>query len=627
MQMGDRIPLTGLPFFLFKPFSTMSNQNKPAPSSIYNARILQAKTHLTKLQKKQQLMPMLRLLSFGALVLIISIGITMHLSWVFLALLPVVGLYIRLGIVDANIKQQIAQNEHIVRINQNELGYLEGDLTPFVPGTQFVDYNHNYSHDLDLFGEYSLYRALNRTSSPGGGQRLADWLNNAFEFRNEIELRQVALAELAPMIDFRQQSQLIFGETKPEASDLDKLVKWLGTPSDNPLLVKMKPLLYGIPVITILAIVTSALGWLPITLPAFCIALQLTLVMRFGRKIMAEHQSIGSQYTILKKYAGFLELFINTPLKASWMQQQKESLKRFKGQDPVLVLRKLASLLNWMDSNLNILVAMLLNGLLMFNLHLILRISAWKRLYGAQIPTWFDCIANIDATLSLANFTFNHPNFNLPILKSDGFKLEATDLGHPLIPEKECITNSIHITGTNQFRIITGANMSGKSTFLRTVGTNWILAMIGAPVFASTFEFQPIAIASSIRTNDSLARHESYFYAELKRLKEIIEELAKGEPLLILLDEILKGTNSRDKQNGSVALIKQLMKYKPIGLFATHDLELGNLIKTYPDNIQNLCFEISITGNQLLIDYKLRNGVCSTLNASYLMRQMGITEE
>jgi DNA mismatch repair ATPase MutS len=169
--------------------------------------------------------------------------------------------------------------------------------------------------------------------------------------------------------------------------------------------------------------------------------------------------------------------------------------------------------------------------------------------------------------------------------------------------------------------------MSGKSTFLRTIGTNLVLAMTGAPVFASSFVFQPIAIASSIRTSDSLARHESYFYAELKRLKEILEELAKGAPLLILLDEILKGTNSYDKQNGSVALIKQLMKYKPIGLFATHDLELGNLRTAYPENIQNLCFEISIEDNKLFIDYKLRPGVCSTLNASYLMKQMGITEE
>jgi hypothetical protein len=605
----------------------MSNQNTPTPAFTYNERIQAATKHLGKLQKRQDIMPVLRLLSFGALILVISIGVTMQVSWAFLALLPVVGLYIRLGIVDAKIKQQIAENELIVRINQNELAYLKGDLTPFDAGLQFLDHSHNYAHDLDVFGDYSIYRALNRTSSPGGSQILANWLSDAFLYRHEIEQRQEAFIELAPMVDFRQQCQLIFGETKPLESDLEKLKKWLETPSDNTLLVKLKPFLYAFPLITILSIAASAVGWLPITLPAFCIALQLTFVMRFGRKIMIEHQSIGSQYSILKKYAGFLELLLNTDLRSKWIKQQKESLYGAKSQNPALVLRQLAALLNWMDSNLNFLVALLLNGLLMFNLHLLLRLSHWKRLHASQIPKWFICMANVDAALSLANYTYNHPNFNFPTCKTDGFKLEAIDLGHPLIPENECITNTVQITGTNQFCIITGANMSGKSTFLRTVGTNLVMAMIGAPVFASSFVFQPIAIASSIRTNDSLARHESYFYAELKRLKEIIDELAKGEPLLILLDEILKGTNSRDKQNGSIALIKQLMKYKPIGLFATHDLDLGNLIKTYPNNIQNLCFEISITGNQLLIDYKLRKGVCSTLNASYLMRQMGITDE
>lgn len=605
----------------------MSSQNTANPAVIYNARIAAATTELGKIQKKQRIMPLLRLLSFAALILILVIGITLHISLVFLALIPVVGLYVRLGLVDAKIKNQIAEKEFIIQLNQNELSYLKGDFTPFDAGHRFLDYGHNYAHDLDIFGDYSLYRALNRTATPGGGRMLANWLSNAFGCRHEIEQRQEAIRELAPMLDFRQQCQLMFGETKPLDGDLEKLKKWLASPSDSTLLLKLKPLLFALPLFTFVSIVASSLAWLPLTLPAFCIALQLTLVMRFGRKIMLEHQAIGSQYTILKKYAGFLDLVLNTPLKANWINQQKETLQGAQGQDPVVALRKLASLLNWMDSNLNILVAMVLNGLLMFNLHLLLRISAWKRLYATQIPTWFAGIATIDASLSLANFAYNHPSFTFPVCKKDGFRLEASDLGHPLISEKECVTNSIQIAGANQFCIITGANMSGKSTFLRTIGTNLVLAMVGAPVFASTFVFQPIAIASSIRTNDSLARHESYFYAELKRLKEIIEELAKGEPLLILLDEILKGTNSRDKQNGSVALIKQLMKYKPIGLFATHDLELGNLYNTYPNNIQNLCFEISITGNQLHIDYKLRKGVCSTLNASYLMRQMGITDE
>jgi DNA mismatch repair ATPase MutS len=166
--------------------------------------------------------------------------------------------------------------------------------------------------------------------------------------------------------------------------------------------------------------------------------------------------------------------------------------------------------------------------------------------------------------------------------------------------------------------------MSGKSTFLRTVGTNFVLAMIGAPVFAKKFDFSPVLLHSSIRTSDSLAKKESFFYAELKRLKEIITELEQGQHVFILLDEILKGTNSLDKQAGSIALLEQLIKYQSVGLIATHDLVLGDLIQSYPENIANLCFEIQIVNEEMSIDYKLREGVCQNLNATYLMKKMGI---
>jgi hypothetical protein len=212
-------------------------------------------------------------------------------------------------------------------------------------------------------------------------------------------------------------------------------------------------------------------------------------------------------------------------------------------------------------------------------------------------------------------------------LSSEEFLLKAAKLGHPLIPAASCTTNDFEIDGWKQFYIITGANMSGKSTFLRTIGTNCILAMMGAPVFAKKFVFTPVEIHCSIRTNDSLVKGESYFYAELKSLKEIIGELELGHRKLILLDEILKGTNSSDKQSGSIALVKQLMRYNVVGIFATHDVAISGLIDNYPGHIRNLCFEISIEDDRMEIDYKLRPGVCKNLNASYLMKKMGIVLE
>ena len=291
---------------------------------------------------------------------------------------------------------------------------------------------------------------------------------------------------------------------------------------------------------------------------------------------------------------------------------------------PSLLIRRLAKLLNMMDSNLNLLVSLIMNGLFMFNIHVLMAVEHWRLKYRDQVPEWFKVLAEMDALSSLGTYAFNNPMYIYPEPVADGFQFVAEKIGHPLIPAETCVTNDIEIRGWNQFRIITGANMSGKSTFLRTIGTNLLLAMMGAPVFASRLKFYPIEIHSSIRTNDSLTKRESYFYAELKRLKEIITELESGSQKLILLDEILKGTNSSDKQTGSVALIKQLMKYKLAGLFATHDLALGELVNHYPENIQNLCFEIHITGDRMEIDYKLTPGVCRNLNASFLMKSMGI---
>jgi DNA mismatch repair ATPase MutS len=290
-------------------------------------------------------------------------------------------------------------------------------------------------------------------------------------------------------------------------------------------------------------------------------------------------------------------------------------------------IHQLATILKYMDSNLNLLVSVILNGMFMFNLHLLLKVEKWKKDNSEKVPDWFETIATFDALTSLANFAYNQSNFTFPKKLDDDFSFKAENLGHPLIQQEKRVVNNLDINGWNQFAIITGANMSGKSTFLRTIGVNYILAMTGAPVCASNLEFYPVQIHSSIRTNDSLARNESYFYAELKRLKQIIDELESGKRKFILLDEILKGTNSKDKQAGSFALIEQLLRYKSVGMFATHDLALGDLANQYPDHVNNLCFEIHISGDEMKIDYILHKGVCKNLNATYLMKNMGILFE
>ena len=227
---------------------------------------------------------------------------------------------------------------------------------------------------------------------------------------------------------------------------------------------------------------------------------------------------------------------------------------------------------------------------------------------------------------SLGTFAFNHPTFVYATIEKE-IVIEATAIGHPLIPQNECIANDFTLGQNKSVLIITGANMAGKSTFLRTIGVNLVLALSGAPLCARTFRCPVIDMRSGMRTADSLKDHQSYFYAELNRLKVIMDDLRSDRPLLILLDEILKGTNSADKQAGSIALVKQLLPHPCLALIATHDLAMGELAKEFPERIQNYCFEATIENDQLSFDYKLKPGLATKMNATFLMRKMGILLE
>ena len=253
------------------------------------------------------------------------------------------------------------------------------------------------------------------------------------------------------------------------------------------------------------------------------------------------------------------------------------------------------------------------------------RLDRWRGIYKDYLEKWFETLSCFDALNSLACFSFNNPGFIFPEPVDTAFVLKAEDCGHPLILEDSRINNPIGLEGWKQFIIVTGANMAGKSTYLRTVAVNFILAMTGAPVCASKFVFSPAEIFTSIRTRDNLLQNESYFFAELKRLKAIIDELDSGTQLFIILDEILKGTNSKDKQMGSLALLKQLIRYNATGLIATHDLSLGSLIEEFPENIRNKRFEVEIENDNLVFDYTLKDGISRNLNATFLMKKMGIT--
>jgi len=289
-------------------------------------------------------------------------------------------------------------------------------------------------------------------------------------------------------------------------------------------------------------------------------------------------------------------------------------------------VKKLSRLIQSFDNRMNILVSFFLNGLFLWDYQCIHKLEKWKSEYKELFPVWLEMVGKVDAFISLANFAYNNPAFCYPALSEKGTVFSATSLGHPLIHEEKRVCNDFVLNSTGKVCIITGANMAGKSTFLRTIAVNYILAMAGAPVCAVKLEFIPLRLFTSMRTTDLLSENESYFYAELKRIRSLKLRYENREPLFFILDEILKGTNSADKSLGSKLFLKRLVEMGGTGLIATHDTSIGDMEKDFPQSVFNMCFEIEIEGESIRFEYKLQNGITQKMNAALLMRQMGILD-
>jgi DNA mismatch repair ATPase MutS len=336
------------------------------------------------------------------------------------------------------------------------------------------------------------------------------------------------------------------------------------------------------------------------------------------------HRVLSRKYNFLSSMNGLLSAFENESFNSSRLNEIKENIAG-KGSSASVSVKKLGSLIQAFDSRNNIMVAFVLNGLFLWDYQSINRLERWKSVYRNSFAIWLEMIGQVDAFISLGNYAFNNPGFAYPVISSEGIVFSAKNLGHQLIEENKRVCNTFSIGKKGTVCIISGANMAGKSTFLRTVAVNYILGMAGAPVCADEMFFLPSKIFTSMRTVDSLSDNESYFYAELKRLSFLKKMIENGEPVFFILDEILKGTNSEDKSTGSKLFLQRIIENHATGLIATHDTSLGKLKSVYPSVI-NKCFEIEIQGDKIIFDYKLQDGVTQKMNAVFLMKQMGILD-
>lgn len=509
------------------------------------------------------------------------------------------------------------------RIIQEELQALSGDYSSFEDGKEYVNPEHPYSFDLDIFGRRSLFQSINRTCTFFGKVRLAEWLQNHLHEKTSIEKRQEMVREISEHTLFREQFRVAGLVRHGQSSDAEKIQAWSQSPAQYLHAGWVKAFIWGVPVINSLLLITSLAGWTSFSWLGLSFGIFLVLSFGIIKRATYIQETYGKQLKSLNGYARLIALAKAEDWKSAGMQELMERFN-LNGQSPVQALQQLSKELDRLDLRNNQFLYVLLEGSIFFQLQEIVRIERWKARYGQHINEWLETVGELDALCSLGTFAYNHPQYTYPELTEKPFCFLATQMGHPLMPASQCVKNDATIPSRPFFLIITGANMAGKSTYLRTIGVNYLLACVGAPVCCEKLKLHPNQLITSLRTSDSLSDNESYFFAELKRLKRIIDLLNQGQQLFIILDEILKGTNSMDKQKGSFDLIRQFMQLKANGIIATHDLLLGSLIKQFPEEIRNYCFEADIKENELTFSYKLREGLAQNMNACFLMKKMGI---
>jgi len=513
--------------------------------------------------------------------------------------------------------------ENLVLVNLNEASAVAGDLSGLDSGKLYMDPAHDFSYDVDLFGNSSLFHYLNRTVTGYGRDILAGWLSDPYKISAQLSLRQEAIKELAPRVEWRHVFMASGMKKSLEKSEITGLLDWMSEPEFIKSSAVKKILIYFLPSLAGLSLILLIAGALHYSIFIAVFLFNLGYIVAGLKKTNQVHYVLSKKYSYLSSMDGLLKTFDNVSFKSDILNEIKLNISGNR-ESAAASVNKLGRLIQAFDSRLNIIVSFILNGLFLWDYHTVYRLERWKAEYKSLFPVWLEMLGQADAYISLGNYAYNNPLFVYPGVSDNSSVFSATNMGHQLINENERVCNDFDIKRRGSVCIISGANMAGKSTFLRTVAVNYILGMAGAPVCAGEMKFVPLKLFTSMRTTDSLSNNESYFYAELKRLKLLKSRIEKGENILFILDEILKGTNSADKSLGSKLFLKRLIELGGTGLIATHDTSLGEMEKDYPGMITNMCFEIEIDGETIIFDYKLQNGITHKMNAALLMKQMGI---
>jgi ABC-type multidrug transport system fused ATPase/permease subunit len=542
-------------------------------------------------------------------------------GWAASAMLLVV--FIVLVIVHGRLARTRERAEAAIAWHKRALERLDGKWTSFPErGDACKDDAHPYALDLDIYGQDSLLQYLNDTRTPFGERNLASWLA-APAPRPEILERQQAVRELSEMYDLRE-SVFVEGTLHAGAfTDPDPLLRWCDQPTAAAIPGWLRALAWLLPALLVADIVAAsyavAPGW-----PAFALfVLNLLVLQSLRARLQPTIEATGKRSAELARYGSMLALLERADFKSPALRAIRDSL-RSTGATASVEIAKLSHLVSWLDARQNGAFRTIIGPALLWDLHWVAAIQSWQRRVGPAARTWLDCVGRTEALASLATFSFEHPNYAMPEIDENPLVFDAKGLGHPLLEGDRRVVNDVQFEGPGTALLVTGSNMSGKSTLLRAIGVAAVLAMAGAPVCAGRLRIGQCTVRTSMRVSDSLRDGISRFYAELLKLKGVVESARSGAPVLFLLDEILHGTNSRERHIGARSILRTLLAHGATGAVSTHDLALADLEQATGQKVRNVHFEEQVVEGKMTFDYLLRGGVVRSGNALQWMRQVGL---
>jgi hypothetical protein len=587
---------------------------------VYQNKVEHFSELFNTINKRYNSISLLRLLSaFLCLLTLFYYIKTNEILYVGLAFLSFVG-FVFLMRVHSKLSFQKQLTAALLQINKNEIAFLNREKLPFENGIEFNDFHHPYAYDLDIFGEHSLFQNLNRTATYIGKKTLANQL--LIQLPSEVILEnQEAINELKTKIKWRQDFLALATISNDSKHSYESILFWNSFKNNSLpkvlvlLSFTMPFLFFGVLAAYYISSKTILLSYL-----TYIFIANLIIVGRSLKRIQSEIAKADNVDKIIKQYSLLVQKIESETFQSKKLIDLQQHLI-LKNATASVHLKQLSELFSRMDTISNLVAATLFNGTFLFNLHVLKALLKWKKNYSEELEKWVNIIGEFETLSSLANLAYNNPDFVFPEINSE-YKIDFLNLGHPLLNPATRVGNDTHFY-PESFVILTGSNMSGKSTFLRSLGVNMVLGGIGSVVCASEANIHPLPVLVSMRLSDSLADSESYFFAEIKRLKQIMDALEE-KPAFVLLDEILRGTNSDDKRNGTIEVVKKIIAKNAIGAIATHDIEVCLTTNEYPDILTNQCFEVEIQNNELHFDYKLRNGICKNKSATFLMQKMGV---